>query len=320
MTSFNNLDSHIIDVGTSFSEGVSKENRVTVEFAKTHFSFAESCHTPEEYYTSQSSNSFIDYAEFIKSFSDSDKKLKILDIGVGRGESSVYLATLGHSVTSVEPSYDFCTLIAFIKNKFNLDIKVVRTVGEEIDKISKINNAGTAVSATDAGNADKAKGMFDIVIFNASLHHCDDPEKALRNAFSMLVPGGKVFLSSEIQIRPWVDKKRWYWMLENYPEKMNHYGGNEHAYYSWEYTGMMKKAGFQETGREPSGQFLNPSYRVERDLKLSPLAHRSFKGKMIFIVRVLYYYAMAGLVRVPFLFQPLTASSLISCQFLGIKK
>lgn len=298
MSNFANLDSHIVDLGTSFSEGVSKENKATLEFAKVHFPFAESCKSAEEYYKSESSNSYIDYAEFVKTLPS--KKLKILDIGVGRGESSVYLATLGHSVTCVEPSYDFCTLIAYIKNKFNLDITVVRTVGEEINKIKD--------------------GPFDVVIFNASLHHCDDPELALKNAFGLLATGGKVFLSSEIQIRPWVNKKRWYWMLEHHPEKMNHYGGNEHAYYAWEYTGMMKKAGFQKTLREASGQFMNPRYRIERDLKIAPLEKRSLKGKVIFGVRVVYYYVMATLVRIPFLFQPLTASSLISCQFVGIKK
>lgn len=298
MSRFNNLDSHIIDVGTSFSEGVAKENLVTLDFAKTHFAFAESCLSPVEYYTSHSSHSAIDYAEFVKQFPK--RKLKILDIGVGRGESSVFLASLGHCVTSVEPSYDFCTLIALVKNKFNLDIKIVRTVGEEINKIQDAN--------------------FDVIIFNASLHHCDNPQLALKNAYSLLAPGGKTFLSSEIQIRPWITKKSWYWMLENYPEKMGHYGGNEHAYYSWEYTSMLKNAGFSQTRREPSGQFLHPEYRIRHDLYQKSFAQRSLMGKVKFFVRGVYVYTMAALVRVPIIFQPLTALSIVPCQFLGEKK
>lgn len=298
MSSFNNLDSHIIEVGTSFSEGVSKENLVTLDFAKTHFVFAESCRSPVEYYHSQSSHSAIDYGEFVKQFPR--RKLKILDIGVGRGESSVFLATLGHSVTSVEPSYDFCTLIAYVKNKFKLDIKIVRTVGEEINKINDSN--------------------FDFIIFNASLHHCDDPQLALKNAYNMLAPGGKVFLSSEIQIRPWMTKKRWYWLLENYPHKMDHYGGNEHAYYSWEYTSMLKLAGFEKIYRDPSGQFLHPKYRIQHDLNQKGFSQRSALGKMKFLVRGAYVYTMAVLVRVPVLFQPLAALSIVPCQFVGEKK
>ncbi|OYZ20742.1 MAG: hypothetical protein B7Y39_10245 [Bdellovibrio sp. 28-41-41] len=299
MSGFNNLDSHIIDIGTSFSDGVAKENLATSDMAKVHIAFAEHCKNPREYYTSQSSHSAVDYAEFAKLF-PANKKLKILDIGVGRGESSVYLASNGHSVTSVEPGYDFCMLIAFVKNKFNLDIKVVRTVGEEINKI---------------GDSD-----FDVVIFNASLHHCDNPKLALKNAYSLLAPGGKVILSSEIQIRPWMSKKKWYWLLENYPEKMGHYGGNEHAYYSWEYIKMLEQAGFQKTSKEPSGQFLNPIYRIRHDLNEKSFSSRGALAKMKFMVRGVYVFVMAAVVRIPVLFQPLAAVSIIPCQFVGEKK
>lgn len=298
MSSFNNLDNQIVGVGTSFSEGVAKENIATFDFAKTHFGFAESCQAVEEYYKSQSSHSAIDYIEFVKQFPD--RKLKILDIGVGRGESSVFLASRGHSVTTVEPSYDFCRLIAFVKNKFGLEIRIMHTVGEEINKIN------------DAG--------FDVVIFNASLHHCDDPQLALKNAYSLLGAGGKVFLSSEIQIRPWTSKKRWYWLLENAPEKMGHYGGNEHAYYSWEYTAMLKEAGFNRVLRQPSGQFLNPAYRIRHDLSQKKMSQRSIMGKVKFLLRAIYIYTMAVLVRIPFLFQPLSAVSIVPCQFVGEKK
>ncbi|HBG04316.1 MAG TPA: hypothetical protein DDY22_01885 [Geobacter sp.] len=34
--------------------------------------------------------------------------------------------------------------------------------------------------------------QFDYILFNSSLHHCDDPVKALRAAFRLLKPGGEI--------------------------------------------------------------------------------------------------------------------------------
>ncbi len=291
-------DSHQVKKLTeNFSEGVSKENEISAAAAKHFFSFLEQCKTPDEFYNNLLSHAKIEYSEFSKKFPA--PHLKILDIGVGRGESSVFLAHQGHHVFSVEPSIDFCNLISFIKNKFKLKIDVINTVGEETDKIEEKD--------------------FDVVIFNASLHHCDNPDLALKNAFNLLKTRGIIFLSSEIQIRPWVNKKRWYWLLENFPQKMKHYGGNEHAYYSWEYVQMLKKAGFKQVKRLPSGQFLSPMYRIKYDLNAKPLAQRNLKEKTIFAIRCGYYFAMALLVRLPILYQPLSSISLLPAQFYAVK-
>ncbi len=287
----------VLKLTSEFSAGVSRENQVVAAVIKEYFSFVEKCNSASDYFNHSVSHSKIEYLEFSKNFTK--KNLKILDIGVGRGESSVFLAHSGHQVFAVEPSIDFCNLISFVKNKFNLNINVINTVGEETDKIKEKN--------------------FDVIAFNASLHHCDDPELALKNAFQLLKPDGVIFLSSEIQIRPWVNKKRWYWLLEKFPEKMGHYGGNEHAYYSWEYVKMLKAAGFSKVKRVPSGQFLHPIYRIKYDLNLQPFSERNIKGKFKLLIRSVYYVSMALLVRIPLLFQPLSLASLVPAQFSGLK-
>ena len=91
-----------------------------------------------------------------------------------------------------------------------------------------------------------------------TLHHCDDPMKSLRNAFHALKPAGKIFLCSELQLHPWVRKDSWYRRLETNPVEMGHYGGNEHAYYSWEYRKMLRHAGFVNIRMTPLALSLDP--------------------------------------------------------------
>lgn len=57
-----------------------------------------------------------DQIEFVKKHAKRKPK-KILEIGAGRGEVTLFLTAMGYSVTAVEPSIDFLELIAQTNNK-----------------------------------------------------------------------------------------------------------------------------------------------------------------------------------------------------------
>lgn len=283
-------------VTKNFSEGVARENLVNDDSASRQEAFLESCCTAADYFEQGVSPAYFDYSNFLARFKG--RKLRILDVGVGQGESSVFLATRGHSVVAIEPSLGFCHLIASAAEKFRLDITPIVAVGEEIDRIGE----------TD----------FDVVAFNSSLHHCDEPLKALSNARQVLKPGGYIFLCSELQLHPWVRKRQWYRRLETNPIVMGHYGGNEHAYYSWEYLGMLRRAGFAGIEMEPLALTLDPLRHIEIGLAARVQGKRVW-SEWKALSRSIWYIALARLIRFKPLFKLLCRISIIPAQFRAIK-
>lgn len=172
--------------------------------------------SPEEYW--QTGISLAPY-QYAKVFDSLPSGSKILDVGVGFGQSSVYLATRGHSVFAVEPSLSMCQLICETARRFSLSITPVQGVGENLSRIG----------ITD----------FDAVVFNASLHHCDQPVDAIAEAFKCLRPGGQLVLVNENMLKPWTSQERFKRLLEIDPVGMGHYGGNEHAYHNQDYLRMI---------------------------------------------------------------------------------
>jgi SAM-dependent methyltransferase len=164
--------------------------------------------------------------EFIERLRNRSLPSKILDIGVGGGHSSIYLASQGHQVSSVEPSYLLCRHIAYASNKFKLPLDIYNCTAEAVDRIP----------ARD----------FDICIFNSSLHHCDEPVKALKNGHSVLKENGSVLVLNELLLKFYKSRKSFHDALLNDPIRMGHYGGNEHAYSYSEYKKLLKKAGFSD--------------------------------------------------------------------------
>lgn len=277
-----------------FGDKVKQEALIHDETARQHSSFLDRCDAPRDYYDSGHSLAPMEYANFFYN----NKKMKILDIGVGRGESSVYLASLGHEVHCVEPSQGFCDLVSRAAKKFNLNISVYQTVAEDMSQISVKD--------------------FDVAVFNASLHHCDDPEMALNKVHKLLKNGGVVYLISETHIRPWVSKKRWYSKMESCPVKMGHYGGNEHAYYNWEYKNMLINAGYKNIKRYPSFMLKDPLYRIEYGLRARINGERVWNLWNAF-KSILFYAIITRIVNYKFLFNFISRISLVQTQFVAIK-
>ena len=152
--------------------------------------------------------------------------LKILDVGCGRGESAILLAMKGHEVHAVEPCLPLCEIIQSISHRFSLSLKVYQGIGETLDQVKE--------------------NAFDLCIFNASLHHCDDPLQALKHCHHRLKAGGKILLLNEPILKFYRSKKWYHEALQKFPEQMGHYGGNEHIYYYREYVNLLKQSGFLE--------------------------------------------------------------------------
>src|SRR5205807_2378249 len=89
------------------------------------------------------------------------------------GVTSAYLALMGHEVTAVEPSLDLCREMKEHFSRLGIPAYIVNGTGEELHQLST---------------------TFDAAVFYSSLHHCDDPVRALRNVHGRLKPGGAVVL------------------------------------------------------------------------------------------------------------------------------
>jgi ubiquinone/menaquinone biosynthesis C-methylase UbiE len=280
-------------VTKSFTPGVAAENRVSKDIAAGFRAVLDSSRCPKEYVERGPSTAF-EYARLVGGL----PRLKILDIGAGRGESSVFLAERGHLVYALDPSPDFCTLIGDAAAKFGLAVVPVQAVAEDIGHIGE--------------------NKFDVAIFNCSLHHCDSPQTALRQAFSVLREGGSQILCSEPTLRPWISKGQWHRQLETEPEKMGHYGGNEHIYYNWQYKRMLKAAGFAEIKRIPPSEMMDAPAALEKCLTRRVKGKRAYSELQI-LQRAVYYFIRSRLVRAPWSFHALAAFSLVPVHFSSVK-
>jgi 2-polyprenyl-3-methyl-5-hydroxy-6-metoxy-1,4-benzoquinol methylase len=160
----------------------------------------------------------------------------VIDIGVGVGLSSLLIALLGYTVTAVEPSLTCCKILQNTVKKLNLPIRIINSTAEGLSQLNE---------------------TFDIGVYHSSLHHCDDPVLALQTTHARLKKHGKLFLIEEPLLRCYRTKKWFYRMLKEQPEKMGHYGGNEHIYRLQEYTRFLRKAGFSKIKLNPSIIYAN---------------------------------------------------------------
>jgi SAM-dependent methyltransferase len=259
----------------------------------------DSSNSAKEYYLSGNSLSSHYYSKVLKLL-PSKRELVILDVGVGNGQSSVFLAEQGVRCFAIEPDNNLCKLISEAAEKFSLPVTVCEGVGEDIVNIRKDN-------------------YFDAVIFNASLHHCDAPDEALRQAYTALRPGGWVFLLNESFLRPWVTETGYQRKLLADPIGMGHYGGNEHAYHNWKYEKMLSEAGFKSISRLPL-QPLDVLGRIEYLLQLKIDGQRVCGKVSGIAARLLSYKLEEKIGSIYSLFQIISGLSLISCAFSSQKE
>ena len=101
---------------------------------------------------------------------------RVLEFGAGWGISSIWLAQLGHHVTTVDIEPCFCQLISRRAAHEDVEIEVVNADFFWIEQQNR---------------------QFDVVIFQGCFHHCDDHLRLLRALAPRVAPEGRIFFSSE---------------------------------------------------------------------------------------------------------------------------
>jgi SAM-dependent methyltransferase len=95
---------------------------------------------------------------------------KLLDVGVGLGESAVYLATKGAEVTAVDLSPEMVDLTLRLGQRYGVTIKGVVSDGEDFPVESN---------------------TYDFVYSANTLHHVSDRKRFFEQIHRVLKPGGK---------------------------------------------------------------------------------------------------------------------------------
>ncbi|MDB4926295.1 bifunctional 2-polyprenyl-6-hydroxyphenol methylase/3-demethylubiquinol 3-O-methyltransferase UbiG [Mucilaginibacter sp.] len=284
----------IKEITHDYSTGVSNELIATTKQESDYLNKVESSHSPDEYVDMKHAPSCgsSQFSQLLKQLPKTP--LKILDVGVGGGQSTIYLASLGHNVSCIEPSATFCNVIETAAKKFLLNINIYRGVAEDMINIED--------------------GDFDIIFFNASFHHVDEPLQCLANAYTLLKDGGYIMLASESFLRFYNSKKHWQYLLENYPDRIGHYGGNEHVYYNWEYCDFLKKSNFKNVRCEPTAFMYSPVEHIENILNVGVV-----RGQFAILSRFLFYMTTAFLFRNRTVFNFFSKISLVGCNFVANK-
>lgn len=220
---------------------------------------------------------------------------RVLDIGVGNGASSVFLASLGHEVTVIEPSPALCERLHRAAEAYDLQIDIYIANAESVDCIP---------------------GVFDDAVFCSSLHHCDDPIGALRRLSMKLRPGGRVFVLNEPILQCYRSKAWFFRMIAEHPEEMGHYGGNEHIYRYSEYAKFLQVAGFSLVSAQPHQSVRSASARLALWAN-RPGARFHHRQRAI---KWCYYGIVAFLVRFAPLCWLLRRSSLLPISFVAVRR
>lgn len=112
---------------------------------------------------------------------------RILDVGAGYGESSVYLALQGASVTSNDIS--------------------PRMIQQAM-KLAEVNGVQIEGVVAAAESLSVPENHFDFVYLGAMIHHVQDREQIFQQVHKALKPGGKFFSWDPLKYNPLINVYR----------------------------------------------------------------------------------------------------------------
>jgi len=109
---------------------------------------------------------------------------RLLDVGAGLGESSVYFAMQGAEVTAtdISPGMVKCAV--------------------ELGKLHGVNITGVALAGEDL---DIPAGQFDIVYIANTIHHVTDKDRLFEQIQRALKPGGRFFSFDPLAYNPVIE-------------------------------------------------------------------------------------------------------------------
>ncbi|MFA6260424.1 MAG: methyltransferase domain-containing protein [Bacteroidia bacterium] len=198
-----------------------------------------------------------------------------LDIGAGRGISSIALALQGIETTALEPdpSNDVgAGAIKKLAEHFHLKISVIESFGESLPFL---NNS------------------FDIVYVRQVLHHAHDLQQFCKEVARVLKPGGTFIATREHVLSNESDLAAF---LKNHP--LHHLYGGENAFTLAFYTNCIRKAGLKPI------KILHP---YASELNFAPLSLAEMKLNFTLRLSKFIGQSMATLlINVPAIFKLLT--------------
>jgi SAM-dependent methyltransferase len=104
---------------------------------------------------------------------------RLLDLGVGWGHTSILAARCNYKVTAVDINKDFLTLIR----------NAVAGTDSLADRLE--------TKQLDFSSITTLKGVFDLVLFFESFHHCLDHDKLIGDCVSLLADNGAIVFGGE---------------------------------------------------------------------------------------------------------------------------
>jgi SAM-dependent methyltransferase len=259
----------------AISEGLRKENEAHAEslsrldFAEMQNKYPRAESYVQEYLGTSEGKQFAQAVENLPAGS------KILDIGAGYGRSTIFLASRGYQVRVLEPAPALCDFINGLAEFYGYALTIYQAPAEAINRLPE----------TD----------FDACIFNASLHHCDDPVTALTHCHRVLLPGGFLFILNEPQLQFFRSKIWFRRQLEQGTFVAGDYGGNEHIYYYHEYQHMLRQAGFVRIQNTISNRYRDSASYL-RSLRVQGNTLRTILVRKIYyrVVRILQCSGFLG--------------------------
>lgn len=174
-----------------------------------------------------------EFSNILRLLQDLPEGARLLDLGVGPGWTSIWLAKSGFNVVGVDISPD---MVSVAKR---------RATSEGVENVTFV---------VDDMESLLVEGPFDAVLIYSSLHHCHDEKSVLEGCFRLLKEGGRLVLVEPTILHKYSPASR---------RSLKETGKLENGYTKWYLRRALRKVGFKkirffyETNLLPSGSLID---------------------------------------------------------------
>lgn len=175
---------------------------------------------------------------------------RILDIGIGSGWTSIFLAKMGHHLTGIDISPDMIKIAQERAHKENLDIDFL-------------------TADIERGLPKEWSSYYDYVLFYDSLHHMHGEDSIFEHCYRVLKPGGALVLSEPNLLHGFSNNSK---------KLIELYDVTERGFTWWTLRTKLKNAGFSTIRR-----YNNPFRRPLQMIKPLDILEGFFFGFLEFL-------------------------------------